>query len=100
MAGYSSASWAIWCARNGCITKATPPPFISPNTTFGYTPESHSEWWWAMVMSRVHPTSWPTSRIPDRLAAVHAAPRPDGHQLRHLQERVGAIVVALDEAGP
>ena len=26
MAGYSSASWAIWCARNGCITKDTPPP--------------------------------------------------------------------------
>src|SRR4051812_9116649 len=38
MAGYSSASWAIWCARNGRITKDTPPPFISPNTTFGYTP--------------------------------------------------------------
>src|SRR3954471_20143245 len=38
MAGSSSASWAIWCARNGCITKDTPPPFTSPNTTFGYTP--------------------------------------------------------------
>ena len=38
MAGYSSASWAIWCARNGCITKDTPPPFNLPYTTFGYTP--------------------------------------------------------------
>src|SRR5512142_1670529 len=27
MAGSSSASWAKWCARNGCITKDTPPPF-------------------------------------------------------------------------
>jgi hypothetical protein len=41
MAGYSSASWAKWCARNGCITKDTPPPFTSPNTTFGYTPFEH-----------------------------------------------------------
>jgi hypothetical protein len=38
MAGYSSASWAKWCARNGCITKDTPPPFNLPSTTFGYTP--------------------------------------------------------------
>src|SRR5262245_34298942 len=38
MAGYSSASWANWCARNGCITKDTPPPFKLPYTTFGYTP--------------------------------------------------------------
>src|SRR4051812_32297064 len=38
MAGYSSASWASWCARNGCITKDTPPPFSLPSTTFGYTP--------------------------------------------------------------
>src|SRR6476620_11104680 len=38
MAGYSSAPWAIWCARNGCITKDTPPPFKLPYTTFGYTP--------------------------------------------------------------
>src|SRR5690349_4449730 len=38
MAGYSSASLAKWCARNGCITKDTPPPFNLPSTTFGYTP--------------------------------------------------------------
>src|SRR3954469_3749265 len=38
MAGYSSASWATWCARNGCITKDTPPPFDLPSTTSGYTP--------------------------------------------------------------
>src|SRR4051812_39543994 len=38
MAGYSWASWAIWWARNGCITKDTPPPFDLPSTTFGYTP--------------------------------------------------------------
>jgi hypothetical protein len=38
MAGYSSASWANRCARNGCITKDTPPPFNLPSTTFGYTP--------------------------------------------------------------
>src|SRR3954447_12269245 len=38
MAGYSSASWASWCARNGCITKDTPPPFNLPSTTSGYTP--------------------------------------------------------------
>ena len=38
MAGYSSALWAGWCARNGCITKDTPPPFHLPLTTFGYTP--------------------------------------------------------------
>jgi hypothetical protein len=40
MAGYSSASWAIWCARNGCITKDTPPPFNLPSTTSDYTPAS------------------------------------------------------------
>ena len=40
MAGYSSASWAKWCARNGCITKDTPPPFNLPSTTSGYTPVS------------------------------------------------------------
>src|SRR3954454_22842994 len=38
MAGSSSASWANGCARNGCITKDTPPPFKPPSTTFGYTP--------------------------------------------------------------
>jgi hypothetical protein len=38
MAGYSSASWAKWCARNGCITKDTPPPFDLSSTTSGYTP--------------------------------------------------------------
>ncbi len=38
MAGYSSASWAKWCARNGCITKDTPPPFTLSYTTSGYTP--------------------------------------------------------------
>ena len=38
MAGYSSASWAKWFARNGCITKDTPPPFNLPSTTSGYTP--------------------------------------------------------------
>jgi hypothetical protein len=39
MAGCSSASWAKWCARNGCITKDTPPPFDLPSTTSGYTPQ-------------------------------------------------------------
>ncbi|MBV8316927.1 MAG: transposase [Planctomycetaceae bacterium] len=39
MAGYSSASWADRCARNGCITKDTPPPFSRPSTTFSYTPD-------------------------------------------------------------
>src|SRR3954447_12837433 len=38
MAGYSSASWAIGVLFSDCITKDTPPPFTSPNTTFGYTP--------------------------------------------------------------
>src|SRR4051812_2316902 len=38
MAGCSSASWATWCARNGRITKDTPPPFDLPSTTSGYTP--------------------------------------------------------------
>src|SRR5512135_3017896 len=38
MAGDSSASWADRWARNGCITKDTPPPFSRPSTTFGYTP--------------------------------------------------------------
>src|SRR5262245_44129206 len=42
MAGYSSASWANWCARNSCITKDTPPPFIPPSTTFGYTPAAQA----------------------------------------------------------
>jgi hypothetical protein len=42
MAGYSSASWAKWCARNGCITKDTPPPFDLPSTTSGYTPKDPS----------------------------------------------------------
>ncbi|MBV8611233.1 MAG: response regulator, partial [Singulisphaera sp.] len=40
MAGYSSASWANRCARNGCITKDTPPPFNPTSTTFGYTPDN------------------------------------------------------------
>src|SRR4051812_32824837 len=40
MAGYSSASWAKWGARDGCITKDTPPPFDLPSTTSGYTPEA------------------------------------------------------------
>jgi hypothetical protein len=43
MVGYSSASWANWCARNGCITKDTPPPFTPPNTTFGYTPVKYQD---------------------------------------------------------
>src|SRR3954447_21696568 len=38
MAGYSSASWAFGVLFSDCITKDTPPPFTSPNTTFGYTP--------------------------------------------------------------
>ncbi len=29
---------AKWCARNGCITKDTPPPFDLPSTNSGYTP--------------------------------------------------------------
>src|SRR4051812_38438741 len=37
VAGDSSASWANGCARKGCITKDTPPPFNLPSTTFGYT---------------------------------------------------------------
>src|SRR5262249_25277318 len=38
MAGYSSALRADWCARNGCITKNTPPPSQLIYTTLGYTP--------------------------------------------------------------
>src|SRR4051794_19034610 len=38
MAGKFWASWAIGGARNGCITKDTPPPFDLPSTTSGYTP--------------------------------------------------------------
>jgi LacI family transcriptional regulator len=38
MAGYSSASWAIWCARNGCITKDTPAAFRPPVNDFWLYP--------------------------------------------------------------
>jgi transposase InsO family protein len=40
MAGDSSASWANGVLFSDCITKDTPPPLTSPNTTFGYTPAS------------------------------------------------------------
>src|SRR3954453_22488425 len=43
MAGYSWASWAIGVLLSDCITKDTPPPFTSPNTTFGYPPLGQSE---------------------------------------------------------
>ena len=46
MAGYPSASWANGYARNGCITKDTPPPFILPYTTSGYTPAA-----WTQLLS-------------------------------------------------
>jgi hypothetical protein len=46
MAGYSWASWANWCARNGCITKDTPPPFDLPSTTFGYSPTDPTYYRW------------------------------------------------------
>jgi putative transposase len=60
MAGYSSASWAIWCARNGCITKDTPPPFNLPSTTFGYTPDLTDEQW--VIIEPLIPPAEPGGR--------------------------------------
>src|SRR3954452_1840416 len=55
MAGYSSASLAIGVLFSDCITKDTPPPFTSPNTTFGYTPASGSPF---SIAERIRVTSF------------------------------------------
>src|SRR4051794_12983021 len=75
MAGYSSASWASWCARNGRITKDTPPPFNLPSTTSGYTPEFR-----ALTCPRILVQGFWGDGVGDRHGldrGERSAPRPD-----------------------
>jgi hypothetical protein len=79
MAGYSWASWAIGVLLSDCITKDTPPPFTSPNTTFGYTP---------------------VSNLLDRYEELRALATVDRQRLHALLRKQRRAVLAIDGLQP